>query len=154
MKSILPGLFILTCISISCSSGNKGSKDQTYFSDLLKEVDRLKLVFFNKGDTLSQVITDQVQLEAYKEVINGKVDPKHKLTCDSTGKMEFFSKGKMVLDAWFSTKATGSKFPKDCVTYTVQPDVFCTMFTYRSARDVDDYYYKLRSEANRMAKDL
>jgi hypothetical protein len=149
MKSILPGLFILTLIS--CSSGNNGNKDKAYFADLLNEVDQLKLVFFNKGDTLLQVITGQEQLDAYKEVINGKIDPKHKLTCDSTGKMVFFSKGKVVLDAWFSTKATGSKFPTDCVTYSIQSDVFCTKFTYRSGMAVDDYYYKLRSNANRMA---
>lgn len=152
MKTILPGLFFLTFFS--CGSVNNGSKDKKYFTDLLKSVDQLKLVFFNKGDTLSQIITDLQQIAAYKEVINGKVDFKHTLKCDSTGKIEFFSKGKLLLDAWFSTRATGSKFDKDCLTYTVKPNVFSTLFTYRSARDVDDYYYKLRSSANRMVKDL
>jgi hypothetical protein len=152
MKKILPGLFFLTFIS--CGSVNNGNKDQKYFADLLKDVDRLKLIFFNKGDTLSQVITNQLQIEAYKELINGKVDPKHKLKCDSTGKIEYYSKGKILLDAWFSTPTTGSRFDKPCVTYTLKPDVYSTLFSYRAGMDVDDNYYKLRSSANRMAADL
>jgi hypothetical protein len=152
MKKILPGLFFLVCIS--CSHSNYGEKNQQYFADLLKDVDQLKLIFFNKGDTLSQVITNPQQIEAYKELINGKVDTKLKLKCDSTGKIEYYSKGKLLLDAFFSTPMTGSRFDKACITYTLKPDVYSTQFSYRAGMDVDDNYYKLRSSANRMAADL
>jgi hypothetical protein len=152
MKTILPGLFLLTFIS--CGSVNNGNKDKKYFAAFLKDVDQLQLVYFNKGDTLKQLITDQTQIETYKELINGKADPKDKLKCDSTGRIEFLSKGSTVLNAWFSTPATGSKLSKPCVTYSAAPQVFSTAFTYRCGRDVDDYYFKLRSSANRMAKDL
>jgi hypothetical protein len=152
MKTILPGLFFLTFFS--CASVNNENKNKTHFADLLKDVDRLKLVFFNKGDTLSQVITSQLQIEAYKELINGKVDPKDKLKCDSTGKIEYYSKGNLLLNAFFSTPTTGSRFSKPCITYTVKSDVFSTLFSYRAGMDVDDNYYKLRSSANRMAVEL
>jgi frataxin-like iron-binding protein CyaY len=110
------------------------------------------LKFFNHGDTLAEAITDVTEINIYKDLITGKRDPKQKIKCDSTGEILFLSKNEVVLQAWFSSRASGSKYDKACVTYSVEPDTYGSALTVRSGQDIDDYYYKLRSTANRMAQ--
>ncbi|MBO9201477.1 MULTISPECIES: hypothetical protein [Niastella] len=150
MKKVSLGLAVLTMFS--CSSITHKSKGKTYFSDLLKDVDKVHLKFFNHGDTLSESITDQSEIKIYKELINGKRDPKQKIKCDSTGQILFLTGNDIILNAYFSSRASGSKYDKACVTYAVEPDNFGTALTLRSGQDIDDYYFKLRSTAIRMAQ--
>lgn len=149
MKKVSLGLALLTLFS--CGSVMNKSKGKKYFADLLQNVDKVRLIFFNHGDTLSEIITDLPEIGVYKELINGKRDPKLKIQCDSTGQILFYNKEDIILNAWFSSPASGSKYPKACVSYSVDPDHYATALTFRSGRDIDDYYYKLRSTAIRMA---
>jgi hypothetical protein len=149
MKKVSLGLVLATLFS--CGSVTNRSKGKSYFADLLKDVDKVRLVFFNHGDTLSETITDQPEINIYKELINGKRDPKQKIKCDSTGQIQFLNKEDIILNAWFSSPASGSKFEKSCVLYSVDPDHYGAPLTFRSGRDIDDYYFKLRSTAIRMA---
>lgn len=149
MKKVSLGLALLTLFS--CSNVPH-KKDKTYFADLLKDVDKIHLKFFNHGDTLSETITDQSEINIYKELINGKRDPKQKIKCDSTGQLLFMNKAEIILNAYFSSRASGSKYDKPCVIYSVDPDNYGSALTYRSGQDIDDYYYKLRSTAIRMAQ--
>lgn len=149
MKKVSLGLALLTFFS--CSSVTNKSKGKKYFSDLLKDVDKVQLKFFNHGDTLSEMITDHLEIDIYKEVINGHRDPKQKVKCDSTGQILFYSKDDLILNAWFSSPASGSKYAKACVSYSVEPDHYGAPLIFRSGRDIDDYYFKLRSTAIRMA---
>jgi hypothetical protein len=150
MKKVSLGLAVLTLFS--CSSVAHKNKGKTYFADLLKDVDKVQLRFFNHGDTLSEAITDQSEINIYKELITGKRDPKQKIKCDSTGQILFLTKEEIILNAYFSSRASGSKYDKACVTYTVEPEIFGSALTVRSGQDIDDYYFKLRSTANRMAQ--
>ena len=150
MKKVSLGLAVLTLFS--CSSITQKNKGKTYFADLLKEVDKVQLKFFNHGDTLTEAITDQSEINIYKELITGKRDPKQKIKCDSTGQILFLIKDDLVLNAYFSSRASGSKYDKACVTYSVEPDIFGSALTVRSGQDIDDYYFKLRSTAIRMAQ--
>ncbi|OQP51303.1 hypothetical protein A4H97_27375 [Niastella yeongjuensis] len=150
MKNVSLGLAVLTLFS--CSSITQKSKGKTYFADLLKDVDKVQLKFFNHGDTLSEAITDQSEINIYKELITGKRDPKQKIKCDSTGQILFLTKEDIILNAYFSSRASGSKYDKACVTYSVEPDIFGSALTVRSGQDIDDYYFKLRSTAIKMAQ--
>lgn len=150
MKKVSLGLVLLTLVS--CGSGTQKSKGKTYFADLLKDVDKIHLKFFNHGDTLSETITDQSEINIYKELINGKRDPKQKIKCDSTGQILFLANKEIILNAFFSSRASGSKYDKACVTYSVEPVHYGSALTVRSGQDIDDYYYKLRSTAIRMAQ--
>lgn len=150
MKRVSLGLAVLTLFSCGCiTHTNKG---KTYFSDLLKDVDKVQLKFFNHGDTLSETITDQSEINIYKELITGKRDPKQKFKCDSTGQIRFFTREDIILSAFFSSRASGSKYDKACVTYSEETDNFGSALTIRSGQDIDDYYFKLRSNAIRMAQ--
>lgn len=150
MKNVSIGLALLTLVA--CGTVSKKNKDKKYFADLLKDVDKVQLKFFNHGDTLAEAITDQTEINIYKELITGKRDPKQKIKCDSTGEILFLCKKEVILHAWFSSRATGSKYDKACVTYSVEPESYGSPLTVRSGQDIDDYYYKLRSTANRMAQ--
>ncbi|HEX6426152.1 MAG TPA: hypothetical protein VF008_00650 [Niastella sp.] len=150
MKKVSLGLVLLTLVS--CGSVTQKSKGKKYFADLLKDVDKIHLKFFNHGDTLSETITDQSEINIYKELINGKRDPKQKIRCDSTGQILFLTKEEIILNAFFSSRASGSKYDKACVTYSVDPFNYGSALTVRSGQDIDDYYYKLRSTAIRMAQ--
>ena len=150
MKKVSLGLAVLTLFS--CGSITHKSKGKTYFADLLKDVDKVQLKFFNHGDTLSEAITDPSEITIYKELISGKRDPKQKIKCDSTGQILFLTKDDVILNAYFSSRASGSKYDKACVTYSVEPDNYGSALTVRSGQDIDDYYFKLRSTAIRMAQ--
>jgi hypothetical protein len=150
MKNVSLGLAFLTLVS--CNNISHKNKGKRYFSDLLKEVDKVQLKFFNHGDTLTEAITDETEINIYKDLITGKRDPRQKVKCDSTGEILFLSRNDIVLQAWFSSRASGSKYDKACVTYSVEPDTYGSALTVRSGQDIDDYYYKLRSTANRMAQ--
>ena len=150
MKKVSLGLAFLALFS--CGSVTQKSKGKKYFADLLKDVDKVQLKFFNHGDTLSEAITDQLEIGIYKELINGKRDHKQKIKCDSTGQILFFTKNDIILNAYFSSRASGSKYDKACVTYMVDPEHYGSPLTVRSGQDIDDYYYKLRSTAIRMAQ--
>ena len=150
MKNVSLGLAFLTFVS--CSGISNKNKGKTYFADLLKDVDKVQLKFFNHGDTLAEAITDETEINIYRELITGKRDPKQRVKCDSTGEIVFLSKNDIILHAWFSSRASGSKYDKACVTYSVEPDNYGSALTVRSGQDIDDYYYKLRSTANRMAQ--
>jgi frataxin-like iron-binding protein CyaY len=150
MKNVSLGFALLTLVS--CSSISHKNKGKKYFADLLKDVDKIHLKFFNHGDTLSETITDQSEITIYKELISGKRDAKQKIKCDSTGQIIYVSKNDVILQAWFSSRASGSKYDKACVTYTIDPDHYGSALTVRSGQDIDDYYYKLRSTAIRMAQ--
>jgi hypothetical protein len=150
MKKVSLGLVLLTLFS--CGSLTQRSKGKTYFADLLKDVDKIQLKFFNHGDTLSETITDPSEINIYKELITGKRDPKQKIKCDSTGQILFSTKEEIILNAFFSSRASGSKYDKPCVTYSVDPDNYGSALIGRSRQDIDDYYYKLRSTAIRMAQ--
>ena len=145
MKNVYLGLALLTLFS--CSR----NKDKRYFAELLKDVDRLQLKFFNHGDTLSKIIADPQEINIYKELITGKRDPRQKIKCDSTGQILFLQKGDLVLSAWFSSPASGSKYNKPSVAYGIDPDHYSALLNYRSGMDIEDYYYKLRSTAIRVA---
>ena len=118
---------------------------------MLKDVDKVKLIFFNHGDTLAETINDQSQIDIYKELISGKRDPKQKIKCDSTGQILFFDKEEILFSANFSSPASGSKYDKASVSYSDDPDHYASVLTFRSGRDIDDYYFKLRSTAIRVA---
>jgi hypothetical protein len=150
MKKVSLGLAVLTLFS--CGSITQKNKGKTYFADLLKDVDKVQLKFFNHGDTLSEAITDQSEINIYKELITGKRDPKQKIKCDSTGQILFLTKDDIVLNAYFSSRASGSKYDKSSVTYSVEPNIYGSALTVRSGQDIDDYYFKLRSTAIRMAQ--
>ena len=150
MKKVSLGLAVLTLFS--CGNITHKGKGKTYFADLLKDVDKVQLKFFNHGDTLFEAITDQSEINIYKELITGKRDPKQKIKCDSTGQILFFTKNDIILNAFFSSRASGSKYDKACVTYSLDPDHYGSALTGRSGQDIDDYYYKLRSTAIRMAQ--
>ncbi|THU32003.1 hypothetical protein FAM09_27860 [Niastella caeni] len=151
MKKVSLGLAILTLFS--CGNVAQKGKGKKYFADLLKDVDKVQLKFFNHGDTLSETITDQTEINIYKELINGKRDPKQKTKCDSTGQILFLTKeASIVLNAYFSSRASGSRYDKACVTYSVEPEHYGSALTVRSGQDIDDYYYKLRSTAIRTAQ--
>jgi len=150
MKNVSLGLAFLTLVS--CSSITHKSKDKKYFAELLKDVDKVQLKFFNHGDTLAEVISDQIEINVYKDLITGKRDPKQKVKCDSTGEILFLGKDGLIMHAWFSSRASGSKYDKACVTYSVEPETYGSALTVRSGQDIDDHYYKLRSTANRMAQ--
>jgi len=150
MKKVSLGLVLLTLFS--CGSVTQKSKSKTYFADLLKDVDKIQLKFFNHGDTLFETITDPSEINIYKELINGKRDPKQKIKCDSTGQILFAAKEEIILNAFFSSRASGSKYDKPCVTYSVEPDNYGSALMGRCRQDIDDYYYKLRSTAIRMAQ--
>lgn len=150
MRNVSLGLAFLTLVS--CSSVSPQKKGKTYFADLLKDVDKVQLKFFNHGDTLIEAITDETEINIYKSLITGKRDPKQRVRCDSTGQILFLSQKDIVLQAWFSSRASGSKYDKACVTYSAEPDTYGNPLTVRSGQDIDDYYYKLRSTANRMAQ--
>ena len=150
MKNVSLGLAFLTLFS--CGSITQKNKGKKYFADLLKDVDKVQLKFFNHGDTLAEAITDVTEVNIYKDLITGKRDPKQKIKCDSTGEILFLSKNDVVLQAWFSSRASGSKYDKACVTYSVDPEHYGSVLTVRSGQDIDDYYYKLRSTAIRMAQ--
>lgn len=150
MKKVSLGLAVLTLFS--CGTLSQKSKGKKYFSDLLKDVDKIQLKFFNHGDTLSETITDQSEINIYKELINGKRDPKQKNKCDSTGQLLFLMQNDIILNAYISSRASGSKYDKACVTYSVVPDNYGAALTVGAGQDIDDYYYKLRSTAIRMAQ--
>jgi len=150
MKNVSLGLAVLTLVS--CSGISNKNKGKRYFADLLKDVDKVQLKFFNHGDTLAEAITDATEINIYRELITGKRDPKQRVKCDSTGEIVFMSKNDIILHAWFSSRASGSKYDKACVTYSVEPNTYGSALTVRSGQDIDDYYYKLRSTANRMAQ--
>jgi len=150
MKNVSLGLTLLTLFS--CGSIMQKNKGKKFFAELLKDVDKVQLKFFNHGDTLTESITDQSEINIYKELITGKRDPKQKIKCDSTGQILYLSKNDIILNAWFSSRASGSKYDKACVTYSLEPDNYGSALTVRSGQDIDDYYYKLRSTAIRMAQ--
>jgi hypothetical protein len=150
MKKVSLGLAVLTLFS--CGSISQKNKGKKYFSDLLKDVDKVQLKFFNHGDTLSEAITDQSEINIYKELINGKRDPKHSIKCDSTGQLIFYTQQEVILNAYFSSRASGSKYENACVTYAVEPDNYGAALTVGAGQDIDDYYFKLRSTAIRMAQ--
>lgn len=150
MKKVSLGLAVFTLFSYGCMTHK--SKGKTYFADLLKDVDKVQLKFFNHGDTLSEAITDQSEINIYKELITGKRDPKQKIKCDSTGQIMFLTKEDVILNAYFSSRASGSKYDKPSVTYSEETDKFGSALTIRSGQDIDDYYFKLRSTAIRMAQ--
>jgi hypothetical protein len=150
MKKVSLGLVLATLFS--CGSVTNRSKGKSYFADLLKDVDKVRLIYFNHGDTLSETITGLQEIDIYKELINGKRDPKQKIKCDSTGQIQFLHKETILLNAWFSSPASGSKLEKPCVSYSVDSDHYGSPLTYRSGRNIDDYYYKLRSIAIRVAE--
>jgi hypothetical protein len=135
----------------SCGSITNRNKGKKYFANLLQDVDKVKLIFFNHGDTLSETINDQREIDVYKELISGKRDPRQKIKCDSTGQILFYNKEEILLNAYFSSPASGSKYDKASVSYSVDPDHYASVLTFRSGRDIDDYYFKLRSAAIRVA---
>ena len=149
MKKVSLGLALLTLFS--CGSLMNKNKGKKYFADLLKDVDKVQQIFFNHGDTLSETINDQQEIDIYKELISGKRDPRQKIKCDSTGQILFYNKEEILLNAYFSSPASGSKYDKACVSYSVDPDYYASVLTFRSGRDIDDYYFKLRSTAIRVA---
>jgi hypothetical protein len=148
MIKVSLGLAVLTLFS--CGTISQKNKGKRYFSDLLKDVDKVQLKFFNHGDTLSEAITDQSEINIYKELINGKRDPKQKVKCDSTGQIIFLTRNDIILNAYISSRASGSKYDKACVTYFVEPDNYGSALTVGAGQDIDDYYFKLRSTAIRM----
>lgn len=150
MKNVSLGFALLTLVS--CSSISQKNKGKKYFADLLKDVDKIHIKFFNHGDTLAETITDQSEITIYKELINGKSDAGQKIKCDSTGQIIYVSKKDVIMQAWFSSRASGSKYDKACLTYAVETGHYGAALTPRSGQDIDDYYYKLRSTANRMAQ--
>jgi frataxin-like iron-binding protein CyaY len=147
MKKVYLGLSLFTLFS--CGTITNKEKGKKYFADLLQDVDKVQLLFFNRGDTLSKIIVDQAEIAIYQELINGKRDPRQKIRCDSTGQIIFYNKEAIVMSAWFSSPASGSHYNKASVTYSVAPEHYGALLTYRSGRDIDDYYYKLRSTAIR-----
>jgi frataxin-like iron-binding protein CyaY len=149
MRKVYLGLTMLTLCA--CGLATHRSKNKKYFANLLKDVDKVQLKFFNHGDTLTETIADDYELAIYKELINGKRDAKLKVKCDSTGQILFFNKQSLVLNAYFSSPASGSKYTKPSVSYSEETDHFGAPLTYRSGVSIDDYYYKLRSTAIRLS---
>lgn len=86
-----------------------------YFFDLLKDVDKVQIQFFTDGDTLAQTITKKESITHYKEIISGKQE--NSLKCDSTGRILYYIKDSLRLEAYFSTPSTGSKYNTPVVVY-------------------------------------
>jgi predicted small secreted protein len=127
--------------SCTDTTGHGSDTDmKIYFKDLLKNVDKVQVQYFHAGDTLTRTLTQKDRIDIYKELINGKQD--RRLKCDTTGRLLFFIKDTLRLDAYFSTPATGSKYNTGVVEYFLKPDVYKTLFTYRAGMSVDEYFYE------------
>lgn len=115
-----------------------------YFFDLLKDVDKVQIQFFTDGDTLAQTITKKENITHYKEIISGKQE--NSLKCDSTGRILYYIKDSLRLEAYFSTPSTGSKYNTPVVVYFFKPVIYKARFTYRAGMGIDEDFYKLRKQ--------
>lgn len=129
-----------TCVA-ACNNETQMKK---YFSDLLKEVDKVQIQIFTDGDTLTQTITERGGILIYKEIINGKKEAN--LKCDSTGKILYYVKDSLRLEAYFSTPSAGSRYDTPTLVYFLKSDIYRTRFTYRAGMGVDEEFYQLKKK--------
>jgi hypothetical protein len=139
-------LLTFTFENVACNTDDptKEANERTmkiYFANLLRNIDRVDIQFFELADTLTQTLTKQQQIDIFKEVINGKED-RH-LKCDTTGRLIYYKRDTLLLEAYFSTPVTGSKYDVGVVTYFLKPDIYKTLFTYRAGMGIDEYFYNL-----------
>jgi hypothetical protein len=132
-------LFVL-CIQITAC--NNEAEMKKYFSELLKDVDKVQIQFFAGDYTLVQTITEQDSINIYKEIINGKQE--QDLKCDSTGRIHYYRKGRLRLEAYFSTPSTRSRYDTPVVVYFFKPDIYKTRFTYRAGMGIDERFYQIK----------
>ncbi len=83
-------LFVILFLMCGCNSFN-----ESYFSELLKSVTRVKLYCFKNNDSCYTLIDDVNSIAIFKEMVTGKIE---ELPYEiPTGKIIFYSENKKLL---------------------------------------------------------
>lgn len=133
-KSIIAATFVM--IFVSCKSGNS----QLAY---LENTDQLTIQFFKPTDTIQRTTQKRGQIEVFAEtVIDGGGEPGQ--LQDTTGRMLFTQKDSLLLEVYFSTPNTGSKFGAPVFTFGRDKNAGGGRFTYKAGSELEEIYNELR----------
>jgi hypothetical protein len=132
--SIIAATFVM--IFLSCNSGNS----QLAF---LENADELTIQFFKPRDTVALAIRERGQIDILAGTV---IDGGGELVNlqDTTGRMLFTQKDSLLLEVYFSTPNTGSKFAAPVFAFGRDKQANGGRFTYKAGSLLEEIYNELR----------
>jgi nitrogen fixation protein FixH len=123
-------------IFLSCNSGN----NQLAY---LENADELTIQFFKPKDTVVLTTRKRGQIDILAETV---IDGGGELVNlqDTTGRMLFTQKDSLLLEVYFSTPNTGSKFTAPVFAFGQDQHVSGGRFTYKAGSLLEEIYNELR----------
>ena len=131
---IIAGTFVM--YFLSCNSG----PNQLAY---LENTDSLAIQFFKPRDTLILTPENRVEIKLFTETMMDGAGGSEDLK-DTTGKMLFTQKGSLLLEVYFSTPSTGSKFGAPVFSFVQNGKTGGGRFTYKAGSLLEDIYNELR----------
>jgi hypothetical protein len=146
MKLLVDSLMKLFFISITAAtfvmiflSCNNGNSQLAY----LENADQLTIQFFKPKDTVERITQERGQIDILAgTVIDGGGEPVQ--LQDTTGRMLFTQKDSLLLEVYFSTPNTGSKFAAPVFAFGREKNVNGGRFTYKAGSLLEEIYNELR----------
>jgi hypothetical protein len=131
-------LIIATGFLFSC---NSGQNELSY----LEKADGLTLQFFKPKDTLTRATKDRGQIDILAETVIGGSGEAVSLQ-DTTGRMLFTQKDSLLLEVYFSTSNTGSKFGSPVFVFGRDKGTGGGRFTYKAGSLLGEIYNQFRAK--------
>ena len=135
-------LIIAGTIVIYSHSCNPGPNQLAY----LQNTDSLTIHFFKPRDTLILTPENRVEISLLTETMMDGAGASEELQ-DTTGKMLFTQKGSLLLEVYFSTPSTGSKFGAPVFTFVQNGKTGGGRFTYKAGSFLEDAYNEMRKSS-------
>ena len=127
---------IIVIVFISCNSGNK----QLAY---LEDADQLTIQFFKPKDTVALITQKRGQIDILAGTVMDGGGESVSLQ-DTTGRMLFTQKDSLLLEVYFSTPNTGSKFTAPVFAFGHNKQVSGGRFTYKAGSLLEEMYNELR----------
>ncbi len=148
MKLLVDSLMKLFFISITAAtfvmiflSCNNGNSQLAY----LENADKLTIQFFKPKDTVERITRERGQIDILAgTMIDGSGEPVQ--LQDTTGRMLFTQKDSLLLEVYFSTSNTGSKFGSPVFVFGRDKSTGGGRFTYKAGSLLGEIYNQFRAK--------
>ena len=137
MKRFFTTTFIVAVLT-GCNSENNRPV-------MLKKVDSVIIHYFKGKEVESYGSSIKKQVDILAESITDAAVQKDRLP-DTTGRIRFTQENNLVLEVYFTTPGTVSKFDAPVYAYEINGIVYGGRFTYKSGSLLEEFYDKLQSQ--------
>lgn len=131
-------LYLILAVSLlySCDLGNTPKEP---FQSLLANCNQVKIIFFNKGDTLHFETKDSTGIHILTH-LSEEHTKEATSDCPVTGELRYFNENDTLLTAQFSTEASGSRQDCNHVTYYLSPEYYTHQMNDRAIKLLNEIF--------------